>query len=200
MTVDIVNRLDSTTFIFENDRDNKRLRLLVIISPILIASFDNGDYDLEYFKKTISNSKFQYGLYPEFFNNFSLSDYFKSYENYCPSEDIILNNDNKIEFTINPVNENLEKSMVAIISGLILDDDNLDYYLDYFAKIRDDIVINGRRSILANGIQGFFLSRYVVVWMIDICEYLIDSNKDLTNDLRPIYKLATELKKPGDVK
>lgn len=51
---------------FSNDENNEKLRLLAILSPIFIASFDNGAYELEYLKDSIANSSYEFGLYPHF--------------------------------------------------------------------------------------------------------------------------------------
>ncbi len=37
---------------FPNDKKNTRLKLLVTLSPIFIACFDNGNYELEFLKKS----------------------------------------------------------------------------------------------------------------------------------------------------
>lgn len=70
----------------------------------------------------------------------------------------------------------------------------------YFKEIRDDIVINGRRSILANGIQAFYLSKYVVVWMLDLISFIKEKNPGAFKYLLPIYKLASNLKTPRNLK
>ncbi len=193
---EIINTSDYVKYTFANDGDNKRLKLLVILSPIFIASFDNGDYELSFLKKTIENSKFPYGLYPNFFEDFNLNEYFGEYENYKSKEDIVLRNDNKIDFIINPMDDEYIESLKTIIECLILDDNNRDKLLSYFEEIRDDIVINGRRSIIANGIQGFYLQKYVVVWMIDLCNMILDKYPNYEDRVRPIYNLSNNLKTP----
>ena len=57
MNVAIEKSYDSIKLIFPNDIESKRLKLLVILSPIFIASFDNGTYELEFLKNTIKKSK-----------------------------------------------------------------------------------------------------------------------------------------------
>ena len=59
----IENNITYTKLVFPNDEKNNNLKLLVILSPIFIASFDSGKEDLEFLNKTIENSKFPYGLY-----------------------------------------------------------------------------------------------------------------------------------------
>ena len=191
---------DFIRLIFPSDDKYRRLRLLVILSPIFIASFDSGKNQLEFLKNTIDKSKFAYGLYPKFFENFDIDDYRKSYKDYQVMEDIYLNENKDIEFVVNPMDDSYLDSLTCLIDKLIIDENNLNYFLDYFAKIRNDIVINGRRSILANGIQGFYLSKYVVVWMIDLCDYLLRDNPDLYEKLNPIYSLSNNLKTISHVK
>lgn len=198
--INIEKNKDFIRIIFPSDDNFKRLRLLVILSPIFIASFDSGKNQLEFLKNTIDNSKFAYGLYPKFFECFDMDDYRKSYKDYQVKEDIYLNENNDIEFVVNPMDDSYLDSLLCLIDKLIIDENNLNYFLDYFAKIRNDIVINGRRSILANGIQGFYLSKYVVVWMIDLCDYLLRDNPDLHEKLNPIYSLSSNLKTISQVK
>ncbi|MDY2927989.1 hypothetical protein [Anaerococcus sp.] len=84
--------------------------------------------------------------------------------------------------------------MAYLIEKLIEDDKNRNKLLTYFDKIRNDIVINGRRSILANGIQAFYLSKYVLVWMIEIMDKLMDKGKKSEIYLKPLYERLTNLK------
>lgn len=192
--ISVEKKQDFIRLIFPSDDNFKRLRLLVILSPIFIASFDSGKNQLDFLRNTIANSKFSYGLYPKFFEDFDIDDYIKSYKDYQVKEDIYLNENDYIEFVINPMDDSYLDSLLCLIENLIIDEANLNYFLDYFAKIRNDIVINGRRSILANGIQGFYLSKYVVVWMIDLCNHLLENNSDLLEKLNPIYSLSNNLK------
>lgn len=196
MTLEIEKNKDFVKIIFPNDLEYKRLRLLVILSPILIASFDNGSYELEFLKNSIEKSKFPYGLYPNFFQDFSIENYRKSYENYNSAEDIFLNKENEIELIINPMENQYIDSLARIIESIIIDPKANSFYTDYFKEIRNDIVINGRRSILANGIQGFYLSKYVVVWMIDIVNFIKENNPDAYKDLVLIENLTNNLKTP----
>lgn len=198
--ISIEKNKDFIRLIFPSDDNFKKLRLLVILSPIFIASFDSGKNQLEFLKNTIDKSKFAYGLYPKFFEGFDIDDYRKSYKDYQVKEDIYINENNDIEFVVNPMDDNYLDSLICLIDKLIIDENNLNYFLDYFAKIRNDIVINGRRSILANGIQGFYLSKYVVVWMIDLCNHLLRENPDLLEKLNPIYSLSNNLKTISQVK
>ncbi|MDU5585134.1 MAG: hypothetical protein E6046_32580, partial [Pseudomonas aeruginosa] len=66
---------------FENDKDNETLRLLVILSPIFITIFDNST-SLEFFRENLEKSNFDYGLYPNFFEDFSKEKYFEFYKNH----------------------------------------------------------------------------------------------------------------------
>ena len=86
------------------------------------------------------------------------------------------------------------KALSSLIEAIIIDDKVSEYFTNYFAKIRDDIVINGKRSIIANGIQGFYLSKYIVVWMMDLCNYLKKNNPKIYKDIIPIYELSNNLK------
>lgn len=197
--MNIEKNKDYIKLIFPNDEGNNNLKLLVTLSPIFIASFDSGKNELEYLSKTIEKSKFPYGLYPNFFSNFDIDDYKKAYENYEVEEDIYLNEQNNIEFRINPLDHSYLNSLIALIEEIILDEKSNEHFTRYFAEIRDDIVRNGRRSILANGIQGFYLSKYVVVWMLDLCQYVIDNHPAKKDDIMAIYELANMLKTPSSI-
>ncbi|WP_235821485.1 hypothetical protein [Anaerococcus urinomassiliensis] len=188
-----------TKLIFPNDKNNNNLKLLVTLSPIFIASFDSGKNELEYLSKTIEKSKFPYGLYPNFFADFDIDDYKKAYKNYQVEEDIYLNEQNNIEFRINPIDHKYLDSLIILIETIILDEKSNEHFTKYFAQMRDDIVRNGRRSILANGIQGFYLSKYVVVWMLDLCQYVMDHHPEKKEHIRPIYNLANTLKIPSSI-
>ena len=192
--MNIEKNKDYTKLIFPNDEENNNLKLLVTLSPIFIASFDSGKNELEYLSKTIEKSKFPYGLYPKFFANFDIDEYKKAYNNYQVEEDIYLNEQNNIEFRINPIKDIYLDSLIALIEALIIDEKSNEHFTKYFAQMRDDIVRNGRRSILANGIQGFYLSKYVVVWMLDLCQYVKDHQPEKWESIIPIYELANNLK------
>ena len=87
---------------FSSDENNEKLRLLAILSPIFIASFDNGAYELEFLKKSIENSSYEFGLYPHFFKNFQKSQYLKEDRS---ADDIYLSNDGFIYFSFNDLDE-----------------------------------------------------------------------------------------------
>ena len=182
---------------FSNDENNEKLRLLAILSPIFIASFDNGAYELEYLKDSIANSSYEFGLYPHFFKNFQKSQYFKDDRS---EDDIYLSESGLIYFSFNDLDEKYLPSLACLINELIINDDNRKELLAYFKEIRDDIVINGRRSILANGIQAFYLSKYVVVWMLDLISFIKEKNPGAFKYLLPIYELASNLKTPRNLK
>lgn len=187
----------------ENDPDDEKLKLLVILSPIFIAAFDNGNVELEFLKKTIENSSYPFALYPDFFGDFDKKEYFKAYEDKDEgkiTEDIILREDNIIEFYFNSLPEAYLKSLLAMVDGLIEDDSNRRNLLHYFDQMRDDIVINGRRSILANGIQAFYLNKYVVVWMLDLFAFIQKNKADVSSFLNPIMDLVNDLKTPANIK
>ena len=187
----------------ENDPDDEKLKLLVILSPIFIAAFDNGNVELEFLKKTIENSSYPFALYPDFFGNFDKDQYFKAYEDKDEekiTEDIILREDNIIEFYFNSLPEAYLKSLLAMVDDLIEDDSNRRNLLQYFDQMRDDIVINGRRSILANGIQAFYLNKYVVVWMLDLYAFIQKNKADVSSFLDPIMDLVNSLKTPANIK
>lgn len=187
----------------ENDPEDEKLKLLVILSPIFIAAFDNGNVELEFLKKTIENSSYSFALYPDFFGNFDKEEYFKAYEDKDEgkiTEDIILRENKIIEFYFNSLPEAYLKSLLAIVDGLIEDDSNRHNLLQYFDQMRDDIVINGRRSILANGIQAFYLNKYVVVWMLDLFAFIQKNKADVSSFLNPIMDLVNDLKTPANIK
>ena len=197
--MNIEKNKDFIKLIFPNDEENNNLKLLVTLSPIFIASFDSGKNELEYLSKTIEKSKFPYGLYPNFFASFDIEEYKKAYKNYEVEEDIYLNEQNNIEFRINPIDHKYLDSLIVLIETIILDKKSNEHFTKYFAQIRDDIVRNGRRSILANGIQGFYLSKYVVVWMLDLCQYVMDQHPEKKEYIKPIYNLANTLKTPSSI-
>lgn len=182
-----------------NDNDNEKLKLLVILSPIFISAFDNGEYELEFLKKNIVNSSYPFALYPSFFNNFDKKNYlavYKSRDKTILTEDIILNADNTIDFYFNTLEDKYLKSLLSMIDSLIEDKNNRKNLLKYFDKMRDDIVINGRRSIIANGIQAFYLNKYVVVWIIDLINFIKENNPDSYKYLQAIFDLINNLKTP----
>lgn len=187
--------LREVKFKIRNDDDNEKLKLLVILSPIFLASFDSSKEELGFFREKISNSNFPYGLYPEFFP-FDKEKYRQVYENKENKEDIYLNEEDIIEFSINPIGDKYILALSFLLENLIEDDSNRKKLLEYFDKIRSDIVINGRRSILANGIQAFYLSKYVLVWMIIFCEKLIDNNTTAKDYLSCILNKANSLQRP----
>lgn len=197
--MNIEKNKEYTKLIFPNDEENNNLKLFVTLSPIFIASFDSGKNELEYLSKTIEKSKFPYGLYPNFFADFDIEEYKKAYKNYQVEEDIYLNEQNNIEFRINPIDHKYLDSLIVLIETIVLDKKSNEHFTKYFAQMRDDIVRNGRRSILANGIQGFYLSKYVVVWMLDLCQYVMDHYPEKKEHIRPIYKLANTLKTPSSI-
>lgn len=187
----------------ENDPEDEKLKLLVILSPIFIAAFDNGNVELEFLKKTIENSSHPFALYPDFFGDFDKKEYFKAYEDKDEgkiTEDIILREDKIIEFYFNSLPEAYLKSLLAMVDGLIEDDSNRHNLLQYFDQMRDDIVINGRRSILANGIQAFYLNKYVVVWMLNLFAFIKENKADVSSLLDPIMDLVNSLKTPANIK
>ena len=182
-----------------NDNDNEKLKLLVILSPIFIAAFDNGEYELEFLKKNIETSPYPFALYPSFFNIFDKKNYlavYKSRDKTILTEDIILNADNTIDFYFNTLEDKYLISLLSMIDSLIEDKNNRKNLLKYFDNIRDDIVINGRRSIIANGIQAFYLNKYVVVWMIDLINFIKENNPDSYKYLQAIFDLINNLKTP----
>lgn len=187
--------LREVKFKIRNDDYNEKLKLLVILSPIFLASFDSSKEELGFFREKISNSNFPYGLYPEFFP-FDKKKYRQVYENKENKEDIYLNEEDLIEFSINPIGDKYILALSFLLENLIEDDSNRKKLLEYFDKIRSDIVINGRRSILANGIQAFYLSKYVLVWMIIFCEKLIDNNTTAKDYLSCILNKANSLQRP----
>ena len=187
----------------QNDPDNEKLKLLVILSPIFIAGFDNGNVELEFLKKTIENSSYPYALYPNFFGDFDKEEYFNAYRNKDRekiTEDIILREYKTIEFYFNSLPEVYLKSLLAMVGALIEDDKNRQRLLQYFDQMRDDIVINGRRSILANGIRAFYLNKYVVVWMLDLFAFIQKNKADVSSYLNPIMDLVNSLKTPAKLK
>lgn len=186
-----------------NDLKSEKLKLLVILSPILIASFDKGSFELEFLKKTIEKSSFPYGLYPNFFKDLNKDKYFYHYKDWDKnsiSEDIILNKDGRIDFYINPLPDSYLRALVVMVDTLIEDYSNRKELLKYFDKMRDDIVINGRRSIIANGIEAFYLNKYVVVWMLELIELIKTKKPGASRFLGPIFDLVSNLKTPTDIK
>lgn len=196
-SIEQTDQKDQLILSFRTDPDFKRLRLLVILSPIFISIFDNGKTDLEFFRKNLQTSNFTYGLYESFFEGFDLVDYLDYYKNHKKTEDIMMDENLEVYFRINYMNEAYILALVAMVEGLILTENTRDNLLGYFAKIRNDIVINGRRSILANSIQAFYLSKYVVAWALDLYKLIENDRPDLYKYIDPIYKLTNNLKTPG---
>lgn len=186
--------LREVKFIMDNDKENDKLMLLVILSPIFLACFDSSIEELDFFREKISNSNFPYGLYPDFFP-FDENIYRRFYKNRENKEDIFLNEEGLIEFTINPIKDKYILALAYLLEKLVEDDNNRKKLLKYFDKIRNDIVINGRRSILANGIQAFYLSKYALVWMIEIMDKLIAEEIDGNIYLKDIYNRLENLKR-----
>lgn len=189
--------LKEVKFIISCDDDISILKLLVTLSPIFIACFDSSESELGYFREKIEKSNFSYGLYPNFFS-FNESAYRKFYSGNEIKEDIYLTEDRDIIFSLNPLDDKYILALAYLLDKLIIDDCNREKLTNYFAKIRDDIVINGRRSILANGIQAFYLSKYVVVWMLIFCEGLMETYEDARFFLDPIYEKINNLKRACD--
>lgn len=190
---------DAFSLSLTNDVDNEKLRLLVILSPIFIATFDNGSYELEFLKKTIENSPYPYGIYPNFFENFDENQYLKEHKDankQLITEDIILREDKTINFYFNPMEDAYLISLIAMVDFLIEDDPNRKCLLKHFNKMRNDIVINGRRSIIANGIQAFYLNKYVVVWTLELLDLIREKNPESYKYVNPIYNLTNNLKTP----
>lgn len=189
--------LKEVKFIIPCGDDLTRLKLLVTLSSIFIACFDSSKSELEYFIEKIEESNFSYGLYPNFFS-FDEDSYRKFYDKNDMKEDIYLTEDRDIIFSLNPLDDKYITALAYLIEKLIIDDCNKENLVDYFAEIRDDIVINGRRSILANGIQAFYLSKYVVIWMLILCEGLMEKYEDARFFLDPVYEKINNLKRVGD--
>ncbi|WP_058990777.1 hypothetical protein [Anaerococcus rubeinfantis] len=179
---------------FKNDKDNETLRLLVILSPIFITIFDNST-SLEFFRENLEKSNFEYGLYPNFFEDFSKEKYFEFYKNHEKFEDIILNEDESIDFTINFLEDKYILALVSLIE-VIFSKYNRKNLIRYFKEIRNDIVINGRRSILANDIYAFYLSKYLVNWALDLMKIARYKDKNRYLYIDEIYKLTNNLKRP----
>lgn len=189
--------LKEIKFIFSCGDNLTKLRLLVTLSPIFIACFDSSEVELSYFREKIEKSNFSYGLYPNFFS-FDENAYRKFYAENEMKEDIYLTEDRDIVFSLNPLDDKYILALTYLLEKLIIDGNNREKLTDYFAKMRDDIVINGRRSILANGIQAFYLSKYVVVWMLIFCEGLMETYEDARFYLDPIYEKINKLKRACD--
>lgn len=179
---------------FKNDKDNETLRLLVILSPIFITIFDNST-SLEFFRENLEKSNFDYGLYPNFFEDFSKEKYFEFYKNHEKFEDIILNEDDSIDFTINFLEVKYILALASLIE-VIFSKYNRKNLINYFKEIRNDIVINGRRSILANDIYAFYLSKYLVNWALDLMKIARYKDKERYFYIEEIYKLTNNLKRP----
>ncbi|MDU5913666.1 MAG: hypothetical protein E6Z21_05235 [Anaerococcus vaginalis] len=178
----------------KNDKENETLRLLVILSPIFITIFDNST-SLEFFRENLEKSNFDYGLYPNFFEDFSKEKYFEFYKNHEKFEDIILDEDENIDFTINFLEDKYILALASFIE-VIFSKYNRKNLIRYFKEIRNDIVINGRRSILANDIYAFYLSKYLVNWALDLMKIARYKDKERYFYIEEIYKLTNNLKRP----
>ena len=183
--------------VFENDKKNEKAYILAILSPIFIACFDKGHEELSFLKDSIKNSKFPYGLNPFFSKIYKQDfDFEKISIDQISSDDIYLDYKNLINFTINPIEDMYLKSLLCLLDKLILDDSNRKKLLEYFDGVDYNILINGRRSILANGIQAFYLRKYVAVRMIDLVNFILVKNPECKTILNPIYDLISNLKTP----
>ena len=189
------NDQDKVIISINNDKNFESLRLLVILSPIFITIFDNST-SLEFFRKNLEESNFEYGLYPNFFEGFSKDAYFEFYRKNEKKEDIILNENNEINFTINLVEDKYILSLISLIE-VIFSKYNRKNLIEYFEEIRNDIVINGRRSILANDIYAFYLSKYLVNWALDLMKIARYKDKNRFKYINDIYKLTNNLKRPN---
>lgn len=188
------NDQDKVIISINNDKNFESLRLLVILSPIFITIFDNST-SLEFFRKNLEESNFEYGLYPNFFEGFSKDAYFEFYRKNEKKEDIILNENNEINFTINLVEDKYILSLISLIE-VIFSKYNRKNLIEYFEEIRNDIVINGRRSILANDIYAFYLSKYLVNWALDLMKISKYKDKNRFKYINDIYMLTNNLKRP----
>lgn len=191
---------DSTYIYLKDSPDHQVLRLLVILSPIIISCFDTGKEELEFFKEGLKLSNFKYGLYPNFFEGFDLKTYFDFYESHPKNEDILLEEGGEITFNLNYLEEDFLLSLSALIACLILNEKNRQSLLTYFAAMRNDIVINGRRSILANGIQAFYLNKYVAVWTMDLGELIKKTSAKDFEYFMPVLEATSSLKRLGEIK
>lgn len=188
--------LKEIKIIFAKGEDLSRLKLLVILSPIFLATFDSSKKTLDFFRRMTEKSSLPYGLYPKFFS-FDEEDYRNFYLGKQALEDIYLGENGEIVFTINPLEDELILALVYLIEKLILDSSSNKELTDYFAEMRDDIVRNGRRSILANGVQAFYLNKYIVVWMLDLYSFINEKESDASDHLAPIMDLVNILKTPA---
>ena len=186
---------DNIRFSFKCDKDFERLKLLVILSPIFIAIFDSSHERMANYKAYLEKSNFTYGIYPNFFS-FDLKSYFDFYKSHKKFEDIMLDESLNINFSINALDDSYILALFFFLDELICNKENRKYYLDYFREIRDDIVINGRRSILANGDRAFYLSKYVLVRMLDIIADLYEKSDQSKLYLNPISNSINNLKRP----
>lgn len=183
--------------IFENDKENEIAYILAILSPIFIACFDNGYEELSFLKDSIKKSRFPYGLNPFFSKIYKQAfDFEKKSIDQSPNDDICLDPNNIVNLTINPMEDIYLKSLLCLIDKLVLDDSNRKKLLEYFDGVDYNILINGRRSILSNGIQAFYLRKYVAVWMIDLIKLVLENNPEYKIILNPIYDLTSNLKTP----
>lgn len=183
--------------IFENDKENEIAYILTILSPVFIACFDNGYGELSFLRDSIVESKFPYGLNPFFSKIYRQGfDFEKISIDQSPNDDICLDPNKMVNFTVNPMEDMHLKSLLCLIDKLVLDDSNRKKLLEYFDGVDYYILINGRRSILANGIQAFYLRKYVAVWMIDLIKLVLENNPEYKIILKPIYDLTSNLKTP----
>lgn len=191
---DEVSEKDKIRILIENDKKDEILKLLVILSPIFITIFDNSN-NLSFFRENLKYSNFTYGLYPNFFEGFDRNKYFNFYNIHDKNEDIILNEDNTIIFTVNYIEKKYIISLIALME-VVFEKYNRRMLIDYFKKIRNDIVINGRRSILANDIYAFYLSKYLINWALDLMKIARYKDSERFELIRPIYELSNNLKRP----
>lgn len=171
------------------DYSYENFSLLCILSPILFCIFDNSSGEYVFLRNLWNNHRYDFGIFPEIFP-FDY-DYYK--KNRDENDDIYV--DDKINFTINKITKKDLFSLLILIDILILDK-SMNYKLNsYFSKMRNQTIINGRRSILKNDLYAFYLSKYICVWIKEIfkiirllypneykyLKYLNDLNEELSH-------------------
>ncbi|MDO4594311.1 MAG: hypothetical protein Q4B52_02935 [Tissierellia bacterium] len=171
------------------ERNFDKVKLLAILSPLFMTMFNSDNFS--FFNFLNERSKYQFAIFPNFFD-FDESKYMKHLEEDKLYEDIIYGKD--IIYRINFMKDHYLTALIALLFYYIEDDKKRIELLDYFSGMKDRTVINGRRSALANGLRGFYLSKYIAVWLKDLFEEIKEEDKHYFSYIKEVYELNENLR------
>ncbi|MDD7382979.1 MAG: hypothetical protein SOZ89_01260 [Peptoniphilaceae bacterium] len=179
-----------------DDFAEEKIKLLVTLSPIFNAIFDNGKKDeyCSFLKDLSKKSKYEYALYDNFFSDFNLKNIEK---NTTEFEDINIK-DGFICFKFNNLANKYILGLVSMIETLVLNTSQRKLLLNYFKDLSDVIVKNSRRAVISNGNRAFILSKYVVVWFMELVKIIRIKFPDNYKYVKAIENLNLNLKLPKE--